>query len=237
MLRTGQLRTDQHAQPPLNFPCILPQPTLTSYRLGGAHPYDTLPYVASLLYITTTRGTNSSVPALHLGSCCILAKSSTGPHVNCEPQCYLGRCSSPSSQLPQTVASTSQGGGDPNLPADTAPESESEESASEEGVSEPEHTLLGRPTSPNPLPSSPPVTVVRDTTSGLPPPPVPSSPPQGHSCTRSPRSPPSRQQQPPPLPLGHSPSPPAAGNVITCVPPPIRRRSSTFSRSDTMERQ
>ncbi|KAF9800127.1 hypothetical protein IEO21_10438 [Rhodonia placenta] len=118
------------------------------------------------------------------------------------------RTVSPSSRLPQTVTSTSQAGGDPDLPADPAPESESDESASEEGVSEPEPTLPGRTASPDTLPSAPPIPVVRDTASGLPPAPELPSPPRGRSRTRSPRSPPSGQPQPPPLPPGHSPSPP-----------------------------
>ncbi|EED79814.1 predicted protein [Postia placenta Mad-698-R] len=50
---------------------------------------------------------------------------------------------SPSSHLPQTVASTSQGGGDPDLPPDPAQEPESDKSASEEEVSKPEPTLHG----------------------------------------------------------------------------------------------
>ncbi|OSX63662.1 hypothetical protein POSPLADRAFT_1055727 [Postia placenta MAD-698-R-SB12] len=115
---------------------------------------------------------------------------------------------SPSSCLPQTVASTSQGGGDPNLPPDPAPESESEERASEEGILEPEPTLHSRAASPDTLPAAPPVPVLRDTAPGLPSVPVSSSPPRGHSCIRSPRSPPGGQPQPPPPPPDCPPSPP-----------------------------
>ncbi|KAF9812585.1 hypothetical protein IEO21_06107 [Rhodonia placenta] len=212
MLRTDQLCTDQRAQPALIYPCILRfERCSPSLRLGGAHPYDTLLYVVSLPYIATTRGTNSSVPALHQGSCCILAKSSTGPHVNCEPQCYLRRRlvhTFDSKDLVDVYITDGQGGGDPDLPPDPAAEPESDESAGEEGVSEPKPALHSWAPLLDVLPTAPPIPLIRDAPSGLPSPPVPPTPPRGRSCTRSPRSPPGGQPQPLSPPQGRPPSPP-----------------------------
>ncbi|KAF9797636.1 hypothetical protein IEO21_10837 [Rhodonia placenta] len=183
-----------------------------SLRLGGAHPYCTLRYIDSLLYIANTREMNSSVPALHLGSCCIIIKSSIGLYVNCESQCHLGRrlVHAFDSKDPIDVHITD---GPTALifacEMQPCPKPESEESASEEGVSEPEPTAHGRAASPDALPSAPPVTVVRDTASGLPPAPEPLSPPRGRPHTNSPRSPPSGQPQPSPPPPGRPPSPPS----------------------------
>ncbi|KAF9808771.1 hypothetical protein IEO21_07743 [Rhodonia placenta] len=95
-----------------------------------------------------------------LSPCSTHASRSTSRH---------SRAVSLSSRLPQTVASTSQEGGDPDLPPNPTPESEPDESASEEGVSEPELTLHGWAASPDVLPAAPPVPVVRDAPSGLPP--------------------------------------------------------------------
>ncbi|KAF9800058.1 hypothetical protein IEO21_10442 [Rhodonia placenta] len=202
-LRTDQLRMDQRAQPALISPCILRfEHCSPSLRSGGAHPYYTLQYVDSLLYIVNTQEMNSSVPALHLGSCCIIIKSSIGPYVNCESQCHLGRRlvhAFDSKDLIDVYLTDGQTGGDHDLPTDPAAEPESEESASEEGVSEPEPTLHGRTASPDALPSASPVTVLRDTTSGLPPSPSPPSPPRGCSRTRSPQSPPSGDRRQAPL--------------------------------------
>ncbi|KAF9798775.1 hypothetical protein IEO21_10666 [Rhodonia placenta] len=205
------LCTDQRTQPALILSCMTPSKlTLTSYRLGGVHPYYTLRYVDSLLYIATTREMNSSVPALQLGSCCILAKSSTGPHVNCKSQCYLGRRfvhAFDSKDLIDIYLTDGPSALIFGLPPDPMAESESEEDTSEEGIEEPEHTLHGRAPLPDALPAAPPIPLVRNAPSELPPAPVPSSPPRGRSRTRSPRSPPSGQSQPPPLPPGRPPSP------------------------------
>ncbi|OSX56636.1 hypothetical protein POSPLADRAFT_1106221, partial [Postia placenta MAD-698-R-SB12] len=178
-----------------------------SHRLGGAHPYCTLRYVNSLLYIANTRETNSSVPALHLGSCCIIVKSSIGPYVNCESQCHLGRR--------QVHAFDSQDLIDVYIPDGPetiiyhpAPEPEPEEGEGEKGVSESESEDSVGSASPTALAPASAVPDVRDTTAELPLAPSPPTPPRGRSSTHSSRSSTSGRPPQPPPPPQRPPSPP-----------------------------
>ncbi|OSX61513.1 hypothetical protein POSPLADRAFT_1144002 [Postia placenta MAD-698-R-SB12] len=210
-LRTDQLRTDQCAQPALISPCHLRfEHCSPSLRLGGAHPYCTPRYVNSLLYIANTRETNSSVPALHLGSCCIIVKSSIGPYVNCKSQCHLGRRQVHAFDSQDLIDVYLPDGPQPalyHLPPYPAPEPEPEEGAGEEGVSESESADSTRSTSPTALAPASAVPDVRDPPAELSP--VPSLPtlPRGRSSTRSSRSSTSGGPPQPPPPPQRPPSP------------------------------
>ncbi|EED83800.1 predicted protein [Postia placenta Mad-698-R] len=113
---------------------------------------------------------------------------------------------SPSSCLPQTVASPSQVRGD--LPPDPAPEPEPEEGAGEEGVSESESADSARSTSPTVLAPTSAVPDVCDPPAKLPPAPSPPTPPRGRSRTHSSRSSTSGGPPQPPPPPQRPPSPP-----------------------------
>ncbi|OSX56054.1 hypothetical protein POSPLADRAFT_1161250, partial [Postia placenta MAD-698-R-SB12] len=51
ILRTDQLRTDQHAQPALISPSLGLSVSSPSLRLGGAHPFDTIQYYMHLPFL------------------------------------------------------------------------------------------------------------------------------------------------------------------------------------------
>ncbi|OSX59723.1 hypothetical protein POSPLADRAFT_1149440 [Postia placenta MAD-698-R-SB12] len=193
MLRTDQLCTDQRAQPPLNFPSslarpfvahapLLPSPIVAACQ-GLVHAFDS----KDLIDVYITDGPSALIFACEQQPCpnrtprsveqdyerykaIRRAQHPLGPRsTHASRSASRHSCAvSPSSHLPQTVVSTSQAGGNPNLPADPASEPESEESASEEEVSEPEPTLHGQAASPDMLPSAPPIPVICDTTPGLP---------------------------------------------------------------------
>ncbi|EED83850.1 predicted protein [Postia placenta Mad-698-R] len=208
-LCTDQLRTDQRAQPALISPCHLRfERSSPSLRSGGAHPHYTLRYVDSLLYIANTRETNSSVPALHLGSCCIIVKSSIGPYVNCESQCHLGRRQVHAFDLQDLIDVYIPNGPETVIYRYPAPEPEPEEGAGEEGVSESESEDSVGSTSPTALAPTSAVPDVRNPPAELPSAPSPPTPPRGRSSTRSSRSSTSGGPPQPPPPPQRPPSPP-----------------------------